>query len=134
MPINDGGDDVDIRSSRIHGKGLYAGRFFKAGDVVLRWKLDQRIDSTDLANLPAEERKYLHPLDEKTFVVLQAPERYVNHSCNNNTAVRHCSDVAVRDIQVGEEITSDYSSDGSGQSFACSCGANNCRQVIGSKS
>ena len=63
--------------------------------------------------------------------ILQPPERFVNHSCNNNTIVRNLCDVAVRDIQVGEEITSDYSSSDSGnQSFLCACGAPNCRKFF----
>jgi SET domain-containing protein len=125
-------DDVEVRKSGIQGTGLFARRAFKAGDVVLQWKLENKIDATELSNLDFEERKYLHPLDERTYAILQPPERFVNHSCNNNTVVRNLCDIAVRDIQVGEEITSDYSSSDSGdQSFQCACGAPNCRKFIG---
>jgi SET domain-containing protein len=127
-------DDVEVRKSGIQGTGLFARRAFKAGEVVLQWKLEKKIDATELPALDFEERKYLHPLDEQTYAILQPPERFVNHSCDNNTVVKDLCDLAVRDIQVGEEITSDYSSSDSGdQSFQCSCGAPNCRKSFGQK-
>jgi SET domain-containing protein len=73
----------------------------------------------------------VHPLDEKTYVILQPPERFVNHSCDNNTVANDFADVAIKDILIGEEITSDYSLDGAAQRFSCSCGADNCRGTIG---
>ena len=121
-------DDVEVGHSGIHGSGLFARRDFKAGDIVLKWKLDRRI--YHVATVPAAERKYLHPLDDNGFVLLQPPERFMNHSCSHNTVVRNLCDVAIRDIQPGEEITSDYTTDGAGQSFTCGCGAANCRNII----
>ena len=49
---------------------------------------------------------------DQVAVLLGEPERYVNHSCANNTGVEEFTDVAVRDILPGEEITSDYRSGG----------------------
>ena len=47
--------------------------------------------------------------DDGTRVLMQAPERYVNSdSSAPNTQTVGESDVAVRDISLGEEITSDY--------------------------
>ena|SRR5258708_36541219 len=123
-----GSDEVEVRNSGIHGSGLFARREFRKGEVVLRWKLDQRID--DVAAVAPAERKFLHPLPDQTFVLLQAPERFVNHSCDNNTVVEELCDIATRDIQPGEEITSNYSADGAGQIFNCDCGAANCRKII----
>lgn len=127
-------NDVEVRASNINGDGLFALRRFKAGEVVLRWKLDKKINKAQIAAVSPNEQKYLHPLDNETFVVIQPPERFVNHSCNSNTVARHFCDVAIRDIVAGEEITSDYSIDGGGQSFPCSCGATNCKKVIGENS
>jgi len=125
-------DSVEIRPSQIEGQGLYALRPFAAGEIVLRWDVSQLLDRGLLDSLPANERKYLHPFDEDRIMIVQPPERYVNHSCNNNTEVRDFCDVAIRAIASGEEITSNYGSDGSGSSFVCGCGAANCRGVIGS--
>ena len=123
-------NDVEMRPSGINGTGLFARRGFKAGEVVLQWKLDVTVGLADLPNVPDQELKYVHPLDEHTFVILQPPERFVNHSCENNTIPGDFADIAVRDIQAGEEITSDYSIDGAAQRFACSCGAASCRGMI----
>ena len=130
MAANDSSNDVIMQPSGIHGTGLFAKRTFKAGEIVLRWKLDVTIAAAELAALPSEEHKYVHPLDEKTCVILQPPERFVNHSCDNNTVAKDFADVAIRDIRIGEEITSDYSVDGASQRFVCSCGTDNCRRAI----
>lgn len=57
---------------------------------------------------------------------MQPPERYMNHSCDANTYVVGRSDVALRDILPGEEITSDYL-DLDTENFMCNCNAENCR-------
>jgi SET domain-containing protein len=125
------GRDIVVRSSPIHGLGVYARRAYRAGEIVLRWDLARIITREEFATLSAEERRYTHPLGENRILIVQPPERYVNHSCDNNTAVCDYCDVAVRPIGAGEEITSDYSSDGSGSNFTCSCGAPNCRGTPG---
>jgi SET domain-containing protein len=124
--------DVEVRDSEIQGRGLYALRDFKVGDVVLRWDLNHTISTRDLSNMLVEERRYTHPLDEDRAIIVQPPERFVNHSCDNNTEVRDFCDVAIKTIRVGDEITSDYGTDGSGVEFDCLCGSENCRGRIGS--
>lgn len=123
--------DVEIKRSGIDGLGAFALRPFKAGKVVLRWDVSKRVHRRRAAELPDSEKKYLHPYDEESLIVVQPPERYVNHSCDNNTEVRNFCDVAVRDIAAGEEITSDYEADGAGLKFECRCGSAKCRGSIG---
>ena len=93
---------------------------------MLRWDVSRRIRRDKIDSLPAEEHHFLNPLDDTLFVVLGEPERYMNHSCANNTRVEQFTDVAVRDILPGEEITSDYRSGGVAVDFVCRCGAPNC--------
>ena len=124
--------NVEVRGSAIQGRGLYALRDFKVGDVVLRWDLTHAISTRDLSNMSVEDRRYTHPLDEDRAIIVQPPERFVNHSCDNNTEVRDFCDVAIKTIRVGDEITSDYGTDGSGVEFDCLCGSENCRGRIGS--
>ena len=124
-------DDVEVRASGIQGRGLYALREFNAGEIVLRWDLSHTIPNEQVASLTEAERRYTHPLEDQRTLIVQPPERFVNHSCRNNTEVRDFSDVALRRIEVGEEITSDYGSDGSGVRFDCLCGSDNCRGRIG---
>lgn len=125
------GRSVEVRKSSIHGVGVYALRAFKAGEVVLQWDISHIVPNEELNSLSDNELAFTHPLDENKTVIVQPPERYVNHSCDNNTVVRGSCDVAVRDIAPGEEITSDYCSDGAGRKFACLCGAVSCRGTVG---
>ena len=124
--------DVEIRSSRIHNLGVFTLRSFEAGEVVLRWDTSHRIPATQ-AKYRQRPGLHLHPDGAGSFFVVQSPECHVNHSCAHNTEVKDFTDVAVRDIAAGEEITSNYETDGAGLSFACHCGAASCRGVIGAK-
>jgi len=125
-------DSVEIRDSTIQGRGVYAKRVFDAGEIVLRWDLSHTIPNEQLAALPEDERRYTHPLDEHRTLIVQAPERFVNHSCAPNTEVREFCDIALRRIEAGEEITSDYGEAGAAVAFECNCGSAQCRKHIGS--
>ena len=121
---------MEVRASRIHGRGVFALRAFRAGDIVLRWDVSHILSREDVTSLAERERVYTHPFGADKAILVQPPERYVNHSCDSNTVVRDFSDIAVRYIAAGEEVTSDYSSDGSGASFTCTCGAESCRGLV----
>lgn len=123
--------NLEIRKSVIHGSGVYALRSFGKGEVVLRWDTSQRVPKESGVKNRGPDAAYLHPFDADSQFVVQSPERYVNHSCNNNTEVIDFTDVAIRDISAGEEITSNYETDGAGLSFQCGCGSPNCRGTIG---
>ena len=122
---------VEIKRSPIHGTGVFALKAFAPGEIVLQWNISQLITEKELELLPVGERQYTHPFDEDKIIVVQSPERFVNHGCDNNTIIRNFCDVATRHILPGEEITGDYSSDGGGKKFICTCGSENCRGRIG---
>jgi uncharacterized protein len=119
-------DDIEIKQSGISGRGVFARRRFRKGETVFRWDLSRKIRRDRVDSLPPEERHFLNPFDDDFFVLVAEPERYVNHSCDNNTRVERFTDVAVRDILPGEEITSDYRSGGATVDFVCRCGAPHC--------
>lgn len=89
------------------------------------------------ANYPAEaemvselNKRYLAYRDGK-IIVQAAPAKYVNHSWDPNTFVLDFCDVALRDINAGEEVTSDYSDDlAPNEMMPCLCGSRNCRKTI----
>jgi hypothetical protein len=110
--------------------GMFALRDFQAGETVLPWDTSLRLAKDALNDLSDNERLYTHPFDENTVIVVQPPERLANHSCGNNIVVRKFCDVAVRNTSAGEEITSDYSTDGSGLRFRCFCGDVNCQELV----
>lgn len=116
---------VEIRDSNINGKGLFATAIIRQGETVLHWH-PKVLTKQQASELPVEEQEhYLYP-DGDNMLWMQPPERHVNHSCEPNTHVEGRSDVASRNIQAGEEITSDYM-DIETENFKCSCGSPNCR-------
>jgi SET domain-containing protein len=115
---------VEVRKSPIAGKGLFATAIIKKGETVLSWH-PKELSREEADALPTSEKHYLYP-DGDTMLYMQPPERFVNHSCEPNTHVIGKNDVASRDIQLGEEITSDYMNLET-ENFVCQCGSKNCR-------
>jgi putative acetyltransferase len=122
---------VLLHPSHIDRQGVFAARAFRAGEVVLAWDTSRRLPRSAGSTVALADIPYLHPFDASTLFVVQSPERFVNHSCDANTDVRGFADVAVRGIAAGEEISSNYETDGAEHSFRCSCGAPTCRGWIG---
>jgi SET domain-containing protein len=122
-------NDVAIKTSRIHGRGVYAARRFEAGETVIAWH-PRELTRKEYEALPQAERVYIEFVGDR-ILFLQEPERYVNHSCDPNTEVRGQCDVASRAIEPGEEIASDYAkTDTPAANFVCSCGSPKCRGVV----
>ena len=118
--------DVIVEKSKIHGYGVFAARDFKKGEVILRWN-PKYLPLSAKDTLTDAEKQYTYILDDK-IRVMQEPEKFVNHSCDNNTEVMNECDVALRDIKAGEEITANYNNDGMSD-FECKCGADKCRKI-----
>lgn len=116
--------DVVIKKSKIQGKGVFANKNFKKGEVVLKWN-PQKITKEEAEKLKTKEKHYLMH-QNKDYFLMQSPEKYVNHSCDSNTKVKNQSDVAIKNIKKGEEITSTYNKKSS-VNFKCKCGAKNCK-------
>jgi len=119
--------DVIVKKSKIHDNGVFAARDFKKGEVVLHWK-PKYLPLSAKDTFSDKEKHYIYVLEDK-IRVMQEPERFVNHSCDNNTHVVNECDVALRDIKAGEEITANYDNDGITE-FECKCGTDKCRKMI----
>lgn len=104
-------DDLIIGPGNLAGKGLYAGRDFKKGEVVLRYKLEQ-ISEEEYEELPENEKMFTHTHWGQIYLYLE-PGRYVNHAKDPNTVqdIRNQCDLALRDIKKGEMITCDAAKD-----------------------
>ncbi|HEX8946770.1 MAG TPA: SET domain-containing protein [Candidatus Paceibacterota bacterium] len=100
-------ENVVVRPSPIEGYGLFAKRAFKSGEIVLKWHPTKLTEEESLS-IPEDQKRYINKLADGTSVLMSIPERYVNSSNTPNTRVIEASDVAIRDIQEGEEITSHY--------------------------
>jgi len=119
--------DIVIKKSKISGKGVFAAKDFKKGEVVLHWH-PKVLKKSELEKLSNKEQHYIEYSGKKIFL-MQAPERFVNHSCDPNTKPKNNCDLAIRDIKKGEEITSKYSSKGL-LSFRCNCKSKKCKKII----
>lgn len=137
MPLMEG---LRVVASSIHGYGAIATRRFAKDDVLcfgdgVLYAEDAEFDDTYALVLPGEDSG----LGEQVFWDLTCQTRWFNHSCDPNSEVLSRWDaeaqtvrawwVALRDIEIGEEITYDY---GFVAEVAepCACGAAQCRGLI----
>ena len=109
------------------------------GEVV--WQLDPNLPTYTLSEinaLPKEDQKffytYSYQYSEDRFILVDPGiARYMNHSCEPNTWFKgNHTLVACRNIEIGEEITYDYTTNEIlvDYQMKCNCGADSCRQVI----
>ena len=103
--------DVLIGKGKLAGKGVYAARDFKQGEIVVQYHLEP-LTKEEFSNLPKSEKMFTHSYRGQIFLY-QEPERYVNHSKNPNTYQDHIqkADIALHDIKEGEMITTDATKD-----------------------
>lgn len=107
-----------IRESKIYGIGLFADQFIPKGTLV--WKFQNGFDLTlskaqfaELSLLAQEQVLnycYFNPKTD-TYVVCSDDARFFNHSDDPNVSSGPDDDhldVALRDIEIGEELTQNY--------------------------
>jgi hypothetical protein len=122
--------DISIMKSKIEGKGIFACRDFKKGEIVLKRDISHQLSSEEVKKIPETEKRYIAYFKKK-LILMQSPAKYVNHSCDSNTYVDNFCDVAKRHIKTGDEITADYSETmRPGEFMKCNCGSKNCRAII----
>ncbi len=127
---------VIAAKSEIHGTGARATRGFAAGETVLVINDSRVVD--EVHPLDPEQGEFDYHCDylaDGLVVLMQSPERHINHSCDPNTYVKTTAGarhvVALRPIEAGEEITYDYLINCHGGAvWQCSCGSPRCRGTI----
>lgn len=120
------------------GFGLFAAQPIPRGTVTwVRDPLDRQLSLEEAARLPPG---LLEGLSHDYYRIFGGPyllthdnTRFMNHSCRPTCA--HLFDdveIAIRDIALGEELTSDYASFtlDAHEEFRCHCTAPECRQWI----
>jgi ketosteroid isomerase-like protein len=96
--------DVTIGKGKLAGKGIYAARDFKKGELVVPYNLKE-LTQEEFNALPDGEWEWTHTFHGKIYHFPE-PERYVNHDNNPSTyPAAGKGDVALRDIRKGEAIT-----------------------------
>lgn len=107
--------DLVIKKSKIgqfdNGKGVFADRDFKKGEVVIKYNL-KLLTKKESEDLHEDEKEFTHTHYGKIYLYRE-PERYINHSPNPNTIqdLKNKCDIAKRNIKKGEEITTDATKD-----------------------
>lgn len=120
---------IIVKKSKIQGKGVFAMRDFKKGEVVLSWK-PKLVKKAEVDTYSANKKNHVMHTKGR-YYLMRSPERYINHSCESNTKVKGMADVAIRDIKKGEEITSQYKKSlGGGFDFNCKCKSKKCKKLI----
>jgi hypothetical protein len=126
--------------STIEGRGLFAAAAIDGGEVVAI-KGGHLVDSARLARLPERLQNSEIQVAEGFHLVALSEEEYeavmlfLNHSCAPNVGFAgNIVLVAMRDINAGEELTTDYAMfDTSSGEIECRCGTPTCRgRVTGS--
>src|SRR5215472_1699884 len=128
---------VIIRSSSLHGAGVYTTSFVAEGTRILEYT-GPRVRAKQTDGLYAGcEVTYLYGLDDgKTVIDGFGMAAFVNHSCQPNCETDQIDNrvwiIALRDIAAGEELTYDYNIYDAqpGEDSPCHCGANSCRGTM----
>jgi len=118
------------------GLGVIATKLIPKGTITwVQDPLDIVLSPEDYANLglPAktmvEKYSYMNP--DGSRIVCWDGAKYVNHSCEPNCGSAGWNfELALRDIQPGEQLTDDYSLLNIDTPFTCICDAHNCRKQV----
>ena len=128
---------VEVRESRIHGRGVFAVSEIPAGDLIRQYNLVREITAASPID-PAQGESIDHCTypGDRVFLVGD-PDRYFNHNCDPNAYKRFRENaieieiVARRRIPAGSEITHDYLINShAGSAWTCRCGSLRCRGAL----
>ncbi len=140
---------AELRSSTIHGRGLYASKAIPSGTKIIEYLGERitKVESERREKLRVEREKrgdgcvYVFELNKRHDLdgsMAWNTARLINHSCEGNCESQnirgHIWIVATRDIAEGEELTFDY---GFGvenwRAHPCRCGTAKCVGYIVAK-
>ena len=106
---------TELKPSNVHGLGVFAKEFIPKGTRVWEYRegFDYRVSREFVGMLPEPARSTLRHYSAfwgGGYVISADDARFLNHSETPNlrTFAEPDIDVALRDIQVGEELFEDY--------------------------
>lgn len=140
---------IEVRTSPIEGKGLFAKAPFKKGEEFVVTTDEEPYDEkiytdeefkkfTEWCIANGKEWDAVSNGDGTHTAAIsdreKHPGNYGNHSCDPNVAGSNGGLIALRDIETGEEITIDYAQfSAKDWSMKCNCGAANCKGEVRGK-
>jgi SET domain-containing protein len=135
---------IEVRGSRVHGRGLFATRDIPKDTYVIEY-VGERIGKEESQRrgleLYAESEKtggaavYIFTLNDEFDLDGGHPDnkaRLINHSCDPNCEAQQCEEdrlwiVALKGIREGEELTFNYGFDlDTYRDHPCCCGTERC--------
>lgn len=137
MPISYRSPKTTVRESLIEGRGLFAKRPIRKGEIVaikgghiLDEKSFRRVErEIEESYIQIEENFYIGAIKKSE---VKRNKLFINHSCEPNLGIRgQITFVALRSIKPGEELTDDWAMENIGSwKMICHCGTKRCRRVI----
>lgn len=123
--------NVIVKRTARKGKGIFAARNFKKGDIVLKMNTKNTINLREAKKLSKDDKGHLGYIGKGRYFVIRPPERFLNHSCDPNVYDRIGTLRAMLTIKKGDEICIDYSISGFDKwKMRCYCKSPNCRKII----
>lgn len=135
---------LEIRTSRIHGRGVYCKRPIRKGTRIIEYT-GKRMSWEEAPNDPNNPHTFNFGLDDGQVI---NPEiggneaRWINHSCDPNCEAIEDEDdrvfiYALRKLSAGEELFYDYALELDEpptkeleKEHACHCGSRKCRGTM----
>ncbi len=137
MPASYRSPNTRVGESAIEGKGLFARRRIRKGEIVAI-KGGHVYDARTLAKVKGRVAVSYIQIADGFFIGARSAgevarnKMFINHSCAPNLGIRgQIVFVALRDITGGEELTYDWAME-ENRSYRtrCRCGARRCRRVL----
>lgn len=118
------------------GFGVFATRLIPRGTITWVFDaLDQIVPPAKASELPSSLQRqldiYSYENGRGELILCWDHARFVNHSCHPTSLAPGLDlEIAVRDIQPGQQITDDYGSLNIDAAFVCACGSPQCRGIV----
>jgi len=137
MPASYLSPKTRIRKSPIHGRGLFARRPIRRGEIVAI-KGGHILDRRALARVRRRIAAAYIQIDDGFYIGARGRAEvarnkiFINHSCEPNLGIRgQITYVALRAIEPGEELTYDWAMEENAPAVTrCACGARRCRGTL----
>ena len=125
---------IKIVETNSKGKGVFATNLIKTGELIFDWEAGIIYEVKKASELPMDAKDYAIQFAENKWIDTMEFGRILNHSCLPNTGIKGLFKlIAIKDIQVGEEIVWDYDTTENSDwelPGECKCNSVRCRRVI----
>ncbi|MHC4391866.1 MAG: SET domain-containing protein [Planctomycetota bacterium] len=117
------------------GYGVVATHAIPRGTITwVRDPLDQTLSPERVAALGDYREileRYCYVTNSGEWILCWDLARYINHSCEANClGPGYDFEIAIRDIEPGEQLTDDYAGLNITEPFRCCCGSEQCRGTV----